>query len=177
MLMLQTFASLAFLLASESSVKIVFFLSTECPISRFYAPEIQRICSTYQPRGVTCTLAFEDLPLEPSALRKHLVEFGYRGIPAEVDETGDIAKTAGAFVTPTAVILDKAGVIRYRGRIDNFYADLGKPRRQATTHDLTDALDAVSAGRPVTNAETKAIGCFITSPEVLKNLQPEGGSK
>ena len=53
--------------------------------------------------------------------------------------------------------------MKYRGRIDNQYAALGKPRRVVTVHDLRDALDAVLAGRPVANPETEAFGCFIAS--------------
>ena len=75
---------------------------------------------------------------------------------------------AGATVTPTAVVLDREGAVRYRGRIDDFYAALGKPRRQATTHELRDALDAVLAGKPVAVPEAKALGCYIVSPESLK---------
>jgi thiol-disulfide isomerase/thioredoxin len=161
----------------EAKAVVLFFLSTECPISRFYAPQIQTICSSYRARGVTCRLVYEDLPLTPRTVRQHLVEFGYRGIAAAIDESGDIAKKVGARVTPEAIVIDKAGHIRYRGRIDNFYADLGKPRREVTVHDLTDALDAVLAGRPVPHPETKPIGCFITSPEVLESIQSEGGRK
>jgi thiol-disulfide isomerase/thioredoxin len=161
----------------EAKAAVLFFLSTECPISRFYASQIQQICSSYQARGVTCRLVYEDLPLSPATVREHLAEFGYRGIPAAIDESGNIARQAGAHVTPEAIVIDKTGHIRYRGRIDNFYADLGKPRREATVHDLTDALDAVVAGRPVPHPETKAIGCFITSPELLKSLESEGGRK
>lgn len=45
---------------------VVFFMSTECPISRFYATEIQRICSSSQTRGATFSLIYEDLPVTPS---------------------------------------------------------------------------------------------------------------
>jgi hypothetical protein len=160
----------------EWKAAVLFFLSMECPISRFYAQQIQQICSSYEPRGVACRLVYEDW-LTPATVRRHLVEFGYRDIPAAIDQSGHIAKQAGAHVTPEAIVIDKAAQIRYRGRIDNFYADLGKPRREATVHDLTDALNAVLAGRPVPHPETKAIGCFITSPEVLESLQSEGGRK
>src|SRR5688572_5729151 len=151
--------------ATDGKAAVLFFLSTECPISRFYATEIQRICASYRSRGVRCSLIFEDLPLAPAAVRRHLLEFSYRDIPAAIDESGSVAKQAGALVTPQAVIVDGARRIRYRGRIDNFYADLGKSRRQATVHDLADALDAILAGRLVSNPETKPVGCFITFPE------------
>jgi hypothetical protein len=151
--------------ATDGKAAVIFFLSTECPISRLYATEIQRICASYRSRGVRCSLIFEDLPLAPASVRRHLIEFSYRNIPAAIDETGTVAKQAGASVTPQAVIVDGSRRIRYRGRIDNFYADLGKSRRQATVHDLTDALDAILAGRVVSNPETKPVGCFITFPE------------
>lgn len=73
-----------------------------------------------------------------------------------------------ATVTPEAVVVDRNGEIRYRGRIDNFYADLGKPRQQITQHDLADALNAVLAGKPVLHPETKALGCYIVSPDIFK---------
>jgi hypothetical protein len=78
-----------------------------------------------------------------------------------------MAKQAKATVTPEAVVIDSKGETRYRGRIDNFYAALGKPRQQVTAHDLRDALDAVLAGRPVPNPETKALGCYIVPPDIL----------
>ena len=152
----------------EEKAQVLFFLSAECPISRFYAQEIQRICREYGERGVRCGLVYEDFPVNAPALRRHLDEFGYRGIPAMTDGTGKIATQVNATVTSEAVVIDRAGRIRYRGRIDNFYADLGKPRRAATVHDLRDALDAVVAGRAVTLPETTAVGCFIMSPDLFK---------
>jgi hypothetical protein len=152
----------------EGKTQVLFFLSRECPISRFYAREIQAICSEYKTRGAGCALVFEDLPADNAAIQQHLQEFGYLGIPAMSDATGKIATIAKATVTPQAVVFDKNGTIRYSGRIDNFYADLGKPRRQATTHDLRDALDALSSGRPVLNPETTPIGCFIVSPDLFQ---------
>jgi hypothetical protein len=152
----------------EEKAQVLFFLSAECPISRFYAQEIQRICREYGTRGVNCALIYEDLPVNAAAIRAHLDEFGYRGIPAVTDGTGKIATQVNATITPQAVVIDRAGKIRYRGRIDNFYADLGKPRRAATVHDLRDALDAVVAGRVVTRPETTPVGCFIVSPDLFK---------
>lgn len=152
----------------EEKAQIVFFLSAECPISRFYAQEIQRICKEYAARGVRCGLVYEDLPVNAAAVRAHLDEFGYRGIPTATDGARKIATQANATVTPEAVVIGKAGQIRYRGRIDNFYADLGKPRRVATVHDLRDALDAVVSGGVVARPETTPVGCFIVSPDVFK---------
>jgi hypothetical protein len=156
------------------TARILFFVATDCPISNSYAPEIQKVCKDYGPRGVDCLLLYEDVETAPTpsaldgAVRKHLDEFGYRDVSAVVDRTRVVAKQARASVTPHAVVVDRAGAIRYRGRIDNFYAALGKPRQQVTEHDLRDALDAILAGRAVVKAETKALGCYIADPAVLR---------
>jgi len=148
-------------------VKVQFFISSDCPISNSYAPEIQRLCGEYRGKGVSCSLVYEDVGLDAASLQKHLAEYGYAAIPAVIDKTGKLATRARATVTPEAVVIDRTGAIRYRGRIDNFYAALGKPRQQVTVHDLRDALNAVLAGKPVPNPETKALGCYIVPPDVL----------
>ena len=147
---------------------LVFFVCTDCPISNGYAPEIQRICSTYKSKNVGCTLVYEDVDAKPAAVRRHMAEYGYGQSTASIDTDGAMAKYAGVKVTPTAVLVDAHGSIRYRGRINNLYASLGRPRQQVTEHDLRDALDAVLSGAPVVNPETKALGCFIVDPKLLR---------
>lgn len=151
--------------APAGRANVLLFVSHECPISNSYAPEIQRICAAHAPKGVACVLLYEDPRIDPALVRAHLAEYRYAGIRASIDTTHAIAAHAGATVTPQAVVVDASGAIRYRGRIDNFYAAFGKPRRQATSHDLRDALDAVLANAPVATPETEALGCQIASPE------------
>jgi AhpC/TSA family len=148
---------------------VLFFITSDCPISNGYAPEIQRLCAEYASRGVRCNLLYEDIGIDRRSAQKHLDEYRYRGIPAAIDADRSISNYAKATVTPEAVVVDNQGKIRYRGRINNFYADLGKPRQQVTQHDLADALDAVLTGKPVRNPETQALGCYIVSPDILKN--------
>jgi hypothetical protein len=152
----------------SGKISLLLFISSDCPISNSYAPEIQRICQGYGPKGVACSLLYEDLAADSTAVRKHLEDYRFRGIPAVIDARRAAAKQAKATVTPEAVLVDHKGEIRSRGRIDNFYAALGKPRRQVTVHDLTDALDAVLAGKMVANPQTQALGCYIVDPEILK---------
>jgi len=79
-----------------------------------------------------------------------------------------VATRARATVTPSVVLVDRAGAIRYRGRIDNGYADLGKPRQHVTSHDLRVSLDALLAGRQVPVSETDALGCYIADPAAIR---------
>jgi hypothetical protein len=148
-----------------ATASVLVFVQTDCPISNSYAPEIQRVCKAYESKGVSCSLAYEDVKVDAAAVRKHMRDFGYTAIAATIDTSRAIADRARATITPEAVIVDAKGVIRYRGRIDNFYASLGKPRQHVTEHDLVDALDAVLAGKSVLKPETQAVGCFITRPQ------------
>jgi len=78
-----------------------------------------------------------------------------------VDREHVLIDATGAAITPTAVVVRSDETIAYRGRIDNFFAAIGKSRRVVTEHDLREALDAVFAGRPVEKAETPVVGCYI----------------
>ena len=150
--------------APTGKANVLLFVQTDCPISNSYAPEIQRICKAYESKGVSCSLAYENVRVDATTVRKHMNDFAYRGVTATIDTSRALADRARATITPEAVVVDARGAIRYRGRIDNFYASLGKPRQHVTEHDLTDALDAILAGKPVPKPETEAVGCFITRP-------------
>jgi hypothetical protein len=141
---------------------VLFFVSRDCPMSNGYAQEIQRLCADYAAKGVQCLLVYEDEALDAAGVRTHLAEYRYdRAMPAAIDTNGTVAAHARATITPQAVLVDRGGSIRYRGRIDNRYASFAKPRQQVTEHDLRDALDAVLADRPVARADTEALGCAI----------------
>src|SRR5262245_29795061 len=162
------------LFASTGKPSALFFIATDCPISNWYAPTIQQVCRDYAAHGVGCTLVYEDVDLgaTPAALdaavRSHLNEYRYGSMIAAVDRTRIVAKQAKATVTPSVAVVDGGGIVRYRGRIDNAYADLGRPRQHVTSHDVRVSLDALLAGRPVPAPETEALGCYITDPASIR---------
>ena len=140
---------------------VLLFVATDCPVSNTYAPEIQRICAASARKGIACTLVYEDPGVTAEGVRRHLDEYRYAGVPAVIDADGSLAAKVRATITPEAVVVDRGGAVKYRGRIDNFYAALGRPRQVVTAHDLQDALDALAAGRPVAPRDAPAIGCYI----------------
>jgi len=162
------------LFAPRGAASALFFVATDCPISNWYAPTIQQVCRDFAARGVDCTLVYEDIDLgaTPAALdadvRAHLQEYRYGTMTAVVDRTRAVAKRARATVTPSVVLVDRRGAIRYRGRIDNGYADLGKPRQHVTSHDLRTSLDALLTGTAVPRPETEALGCYIADPALIR---------
>ena len=136
------------------------FISTECPISNRYAPEVRRLSESFGSRGVRFQLIYPDRSDSPDMIRDHLRSFAY-GIRALRDPGHALARFVHASVTPEAVVLSGGRVV-YRGRIDDRYVEVGLERPEPTVRDLDDALTAVLAGRPVRRPATEAIGCFIT---------------
>jgi mono/diheme cytochrome c family protein len=93
-----------------------------------------------------------------------------RGFPFPMvkDAGGAMARRLGATVTPEAILLDGAGRVRYRGRIDD-----QRDPAQVRSRDLRAALDAVLAGQEVAKAETLPFGCVIQAAARVAVAHPK----
>jgi hypothetical protein len=149
-----------FVTAPGIKATVFVFTSTECPISNRYAPELRRIVASFGPRAVAFRLVYPDPADGSTKIREHVTAFGLGTVEALRDPRHALVKRIHASVTPEAAVV-VAGVVKYRGRIDDRYVELGIERPAPTTHDLADALTAVLAGRPVDPPTTQAVGCFI----------------
>ena len=74
-----------------------------------------------------------------------------------IDAQQVVADQYGAMTTPHIFVLDQAGVLRYRGAVD----DVTFRHRQATQFFLQDAVEALLQGRVPGVSETPAYGCTI----------------
>lgn len=81
--------------------------------------------------------------------------------PLYLDKKNRLLRQLQATTTPEVFLLDRKGIIQYRGAIDNWFYGLGKYRPASTEHYLTDALDAFLQGKAITVKETKPIGCVV----------------
>jgi hypothetical protein len=154
---------------SSSGLKAVVFvfISAECPISNRYAPEVRRLYETFSKRGVSFWLVYPLGDEGVRAIAKHLKDFRYPP-RALRDPEHELVKLSGVRVTPEAAVyvLAAEGPRQvYRGRIDDQYVDFGKWRRQPTTRDLEEVLEAVLSGAAAEPKTTTAIGCFIPDPK------------
>jgi hypothetical protein len=141
---------------------LLVFLTTDCPIANQYAPEIQRICTSYGEKGVRCFLVYVDSSLSPETLKQHKQDFGLDCCEAILDEQHALVRRAGATVSSEVAVFSSSGALEYRGRIDDLYAELGTRRQNPNRHDLREALDALTTGRPAPNPRTETFGCFIS---------------
>lgn len=146
--------------AEGRKATVIILTLPDCPIANAYAPEINRLVADYTAKGIGIYLAHVDHDLTATAARKHAKDFGIQ-CPVLLDSQHALVKALGATKTPQAFLLGPDGKTLYRGRINNLYADYGQRRQTVTQHDLRNALDAVLAGKRVSQAETEAIGCHI----------------
>src|SRR5207245_9183346 len=72
------------------------------------------------------------------------------------DDTQEIAKKYGAICTPHVFAFDQQRRLQYTGRVDD-----NRNPDSVKTKDLTDALDAILAGRKPSVQETRPFGCSV----------------
>ena len=147
--------------ASAKTKAVVFlFLLRDCPVSNVYTPELTRIHKEYSKKGVSLFLVHPDRDTDAKAAKAHAIEYKLTA-PLVLDHDHKLTRFAGAEVTPEAAVFDGKGLLVYRGRIDNLYADFGKKRAKPTRRDLRETLDALLAGKRLAKRTTKAVGCYI----------------
>jgi peroxiredoxin len=84
------------------------------------------------------------------------------GHPILLDESGRVGRTYGAARTPHLYVIDKAGVLVYRGAIDNSPDGEGEsPQGGKLLNYVEAALADLAAGRPVATPETEPYGCSV----------------
>jgi hypothetical protein len=136
------------------------FITTDCPIANRYAPEIQRLAAIFTAQGVRFWLVYAN-PHEPLAsIRDHLRRFQYT-IPALRDPEHALVRFTKATVSPEAAVVDPGGVLRYHGRIDDRWVNIGRDRPSPTRADLAEALRATLDGKPAAQTATPAVGCIL----------------
>ncbi len=146
--------------ASSAKAVVLIFVRTDCPISNRYAPEIERLYQKYATRRVAFWLVYPDPDTLPEEIASHTRAYGL-SLGALRDPQHVWVKRTGVRVTPEVAVWSADGRELYRGRLDDRYLDFGKERPAPTRRDLDDALAAILNGKPVANAVTTAIGCYI----------------
>ncbi len=149
--------------AHEGKPSVVVFVLHDCPISNKYAPEIQRLADEFGKKSARFYVVHVDPELTDGDAAKHAEEYRYK-LPVLVDRKHDLVRALRATTAPEAFIIGSDSKVQYRGRIDDRYVALGKPRHEVRERDLRRALEAVIEGRQVEVAETKPVGCLI--PEI-----------
>lgn len=144
-------------LARERDATVLVFWSGSCPCVRRYQARVDALLERYPQDRVRVLGVASNAGESLEDVRRVARERGVR-VPILRDEGGEIARALGVKSTPTVVVLDRRGDVRFVGWIDNERAP-GEPGREPW---LERALDALLAGRADFQARTPTWGCTIT---------------
>jgi len=149
--------------AAAGKVVVLIFVRTDCPVSNRYAPTIQRLSAEYAGKAVFW-LVYPSKAESAESIRKHEQAYGYK-LAALRDPKHDLVKESRVQITPEVAVFDASQRLVYHGRIDDLYEDIGRARSAATTHELSDAIDAALTGRALVASTAPAVGCYISDLE------------
>lgn len=135
---------------------VVMFIATKCPYSNAYNVRMRDLAAAYEKQGVLFVGINSNKSEPEDETRAHAREHGL-AFPIAKDPGNKVADLYDAKHTPEVFVVTPDGKLRYHGRIDENSEDPSRVK----SPDLKNALDALLAGRPVAQAETKAFGCSI----------------
>jgi len=151
--------------AGKKAVVLV-FLGTDCPLANLYAPRLVELNHAYRTRGVVFLGINANAHETEGAIREQARTHGI-DFPVLKDSKNIVADLALIERTPEVVVLDGRARIRYRGAIDDQYAQ--QTRKAEASHlYLKDALEAILAGRPLAVAATPVSGCLLDRVEATQ---------
>jgi peroxiredoxin len=154
----------------KAPVLVIIFSCNHCPTAQAYEDRIIALAKDYKSKGVDVVMIS---PNSVDAL--NLSEMGYTDLGDSYEDMklraadkkfpfpylydGSNQKTAlayGPVATPHCFVFDKNRVLKYVGRVDG-------SEKPGTGHgeDIRNAVNAILAGKPVTNPVTKVFGCSI----------------
>ena len=132
---------------------VVTFIATKCPISNDYNGRMKALYSDYNGKGVKFVFINSNVRELAPEVKEHTQSNGFQ-FQVYKDPGNVVADLFGAQFTPEAYLM-KSGSVIYHGRIDDSRSG------EIKDHSLSDALDAVLAGKSPARQETKAFGCTI----------------
>ncbi len=145
----------------DKKAVIIIFSCNHCPYVQAYEDRMIQIQKDYSPKGVQIIAInsnedqdHPDDSFENMVKRAKEKKFNF---PYLRDESQDVAKKYSATHTPHIFLFDQKRELAYTGKIDDNWQN---PEKVTQTY-LRDALNALLAGKKVSQPVTFAIGCTI----------------
>lgn len=138
------------------------FICNHCPYVKHVMQGLVDLAKDYIPKGIAFVAInsndVDNYPDDHPDLMKDVAErYGFP-FPYLFDETQEIALAYSAACTPDFNIFDGELKCVYRGQLDDSRPGNKLP---VTGKDIRDALDAVLAGKKVSENQIPSVGCNI----------------
>lgn len=146
----------------DAPAVLVMFMCNHCPYVKHVRQELARFCQEYQDKGVGIvginSNDTDKYPEDsPENMKAEKAAVGYT-FPYLFDEMQQVARDYQAACTPDFFLFGPDRRLVYRGQFDNSRPGSDKP---VTGADLRAAVDAVLAGKPVSDQQIPSAGCNI----------------
>ncbi len=146
----------------DAPALLVIFMCNHCPFVKHILHKLVELVKGYQKKGVAVVgINSNDVASypddSPELMAKTAKKSGFT-FPYLYDETQEAAKAYRAACTPDFFLFDAERRLVYRGQLDDSRPGNKIP---VTGADLTAAIDAVLAGRPVAGRQKPSMGCNI----------------
>ena len=148
----------------EAKGFIVIFTCNTCPYAVSYEDRIVALDKKYASKGYpVIAIMPNNTELQPKdnmeAMKQRAKQKGFT-FPYLMDEGQKISPQYGATKTPEVYLLQKTSKgnkVKYIGAIDDNYQDA----QAVKIKYVENAVDALLAGQPIKQTQTRAIGCTI----------------
>lgn len=148
---------------SGKKAVVVMIQGNGCPIVRQALPALAEVRARYQSQGVEFLLLNSNLQDTRELTAKEAAEFKI-DFPILLDGSQHTGEQLGVVRTSEVFVIDpKDWQLKYRGPMDDRLSY--ERQRPAKNHYLTDALDEMLAGKPVTTPHAEGVGCLVNFPE------------
>lgn len=148
--------------ARGSDAVLVMFICNHCPFVKHVRREIARIGKDYALRNVAVFAINSNDPVthpgdNAESMKKEIAAWSYT-FPYLVDSDQTVAKAYEAACTPDFYVFDRDLRLAYRGQLDG-----SRPSNDIAVNgaDLRGAIDAIIAGKRVSERQRPSIGCNI----------------
>jgi peroxiredoxin len=147
---------------SAKKAVVIMTQSNGCPIVRLAIPALREIRNRYRAQDIEFLLLNPTLQDTRESVIKEAAEFGF-GLPVMLDRTQKVGESLGVDRTAEVYVIDpKSWKLVYHGPIDD---RLNYETQRPVHHRyLSDALDAMLAGKPIAVASAGSPGCLINFP-------------
>jgi thiol-disulfide isomerase/thioredoxin len=146
----------------SATATVIMFLCNHCPYVKHIQSELAEIAKTYQAKGISfIAISSNDAKSYPQDGPNEMHTEGlnhHYTFPYLYDETQEVAIAYQAACTPDLYVFNDQLQCVYRGRFDDSTPGNGRP---VTGINLTQALDQILSGTPVTIDQKPSVGCNI----------------
>jgi peroxiredoxin len=143
----------------SGKLRLFVFLSPECPLCQNYTKTLNALNKQYAGRiqcyGIIPGKTYKN---EEVAAFTEKYKITY---PVLIDASLRFSHYLQAAVTPEVILLTPGNELIYKGAIDNWLKDLGKPQAKISANYLQDAISRALKHESPAIKRTKAVGCMI----------------